>query len=90
MKFLATLALLATSALAAPLVAERGSSWQGCFSRDYIQGLVDQEIIFLYHNNVTEAIAVGYKIFDANIAEFGDSINSLRGAPVSHHMILYP
>lgn len=90
MKFSATLALLAASAFAAPLIEERhDGKWEGCLSRDYVQGLVDQERIFLLHANVTEARAIGYKIFDANIQEFGDSINSLRGAPVRYLTFCY-
>lgn len=86
------LATVATFALAACGVAASPTpSWgnwgnsgnPACVSRSYIEGLIAQEIVFLEHKNVTAAVAAGNAIFDANIAEYGDSINSLRGAPVS-------
>lgn len=90
MQFLVTLASLAMAAAgvaAAPTKASameaRDSSWNNCFSRDYIEGLIAQEIVFEMHTNVTAAIAAGNAIFDPAFVEYGDSINSLRGAPVS-------
>ncbi|KAK5069579.1 hypothetical protein LTR51_008412 [Lithohypha guttulata] len=85
-------ATVATFALAACGVAASPTpSWgnwgnsgnPNCVSRSYIEGLIAQEIVFLQHKNVTAAVAAGNAIFDANIAEYGDSINSLRGAPTT-------
>lgn len=85
MKFLASLAslALAATASAAPSPGGWGNWGKNCASRDYIQSLVDQEIVYLQHLNQTAALAAGQAIFASDIQEYGDSINSLRGAPVS-------
>ena len=91
MKFFSTLAscaLLASTVAAVPTPTLSERNWQSCLSRDYIAGLIDKEIIFLYHTDKAAATAIGYEIFDANINEFGDSINSLRMAPVSFESCL--
>ena len=83
MKFLVTLASLALAAIAAPAPGDWGKWNNGCASREYIQYLVDQEIVYLQHLDVAAGRAAGEAIFAADIVEYGDSINSLRQAPVS-------
>lgn len=84
MKFAAALASLAVVATAAP---GGWGNWNkgnnGCASRAYAQNLVDQEIVFLMHTDLAAAQAAADAIFADDIQEYGDSINSLRMAPVS-------
>jgi len=56
-----------------------------CVSREYVEGILAKAIIFLQHLPGTEAAssAAAFEIFDPAIVEYGDSINSLRGDPVS-------
>lgn len=85
MKFAAVLASLAVLATAAPApggLETRGGD-KGCVSREHVQYLVDQETIFLQHTDLAAARAAADAIFAADIEEYGDSINSLRQAPVS-------
>lgn len=86
MKLITSLASLAAVLCSVAAVPNPGG-WKGykngCFDRSYIEGLVAQEIVFLQHLDVAAAVAAGNAIFDPNIQEFGDSINSLRGDPVS-------
>lgn len=86
MKFLASLASI-TALLWSVAAAPNPDGWQnwndGCYSRDYIEGLVAQEITYLMHTDLAAANAAALNIFAPDIAEFGDSINSLRMAPVS-------
>ena len=54
-----------------------------CLSDEDAQGIVDKSIIFLQHRDLDEARRVAYDLFHPNITQYGDSINFLRGAPVS-------
>ena len=76
MKLLATLAALALSS--SSLV----SAWS-CLSDDAAQEIVNKSILFLQHEDLDEAREVAYGLFAENITQYGDSINFLRGAPVS-------
>lgn len=90
MKFATTLASLALAgaALAAPAPSD-WNDWNArdkkCVSREYVEEVVAKEIIFLQHLVGTEEAsrAAAFEIFDPAIVEYGDSINSLRGDPVS-------
>lgn len=88
MQFLATLtglalAVASVASVPTPASAMQAREWNNCFSRDYILGLIEQERIFEMHTDVAAAVAAGNAIFDPAFVEYGDSINSLRGAPVS-------
>ncbi|KAK5094448.1 hypothetical protein LTR70_004116 [Exophiala xenobiotica] len=83
MKFAAALASLAVVATAAP---GGWGDWNkgnnGCPTRAYVQTLVDQERVFLMHTDLSAAQAAADAIFADDIQEYGDSINSLRMAPL--------
>lgn len=91
MKFLTSLASF-TALVWSVAAAPNPDGWQGwndgCYSRSYIEGLVAQEIVYLQHLDLAAANAAALAIFDPSIAEFGDSINSLRGDPVSRQTYL--
>ena len=78
MKFasFATLATLATS-----VSAGKWKDW--CLTDAALQRIIDNSIIFLQHFDVAAANATAYATFAPDITETGDSINSLRGDPVS-------
>ena len=80
MKFFNTLAALALSS------ASFASAWS-CLSDDDAQEIVNKSIIFLQHRDLDEAREIAYDLFAENITQYGDSINFLRGAPVSRHFI---
>ncbi|KAK5937864.1 hypothetical protein PMZ80_009993 [Knufia obscura] len=84
MKFAAALASLAVLAAAAPAPSglEGRNGDKGCVSREHVQYLVDQETVFLQHTDLAAAQAAADAIFAADIEEYGDSINSLRQAPL--------
>lgn len=67
-------------------VALKRGDWQdsSCLTDADAQYLISQSIVFLEHKDVPAAKAAAYTIFTEDIQEFGDSINSLRGDPVSH------
>jgi hypothetical protein len=50
-----------------------------------VEESIAKQIVYLQHLPGTEeaALAAAYEVFAPNIVEYGDSINSLRGAPVS-------
>lgn len=77
MKF-SIVAALATTAVA---------QWQPwdptCLNQTDVDNLIAKEIIYLQHPDVAAARAIAYSIFTPDIVEYGDSINSLRGQPVS-------
>lgn len=77
MKFSSVLAF-AIGASAAPW-----QGWSGCVSDAQAAYFASQSAIFLSHTDPVAAKAAAYTIFDANIVEYGDSINALRQAPVS-------
>lgn len=83
MKFLATLASLALVATAAPTPGDWKDWNNGCPSRAYVENLVAQEIVYLQHFDLAAARAAAESIFSVDFNEYGDSINSLRYAPVS-------
>lgn len=83
MKFAAALASLAAVATALPNGWGNWNKGNKCASRAQVQNLVDQEIVYLMHTDLTAARAAADAIFADNIEEYGDSINSLRMAPVS-------
>ena len=82
MKFFAALASLAAVGSAVPTPGNWGNWNQGCASRNHVQYLVDQSIIYLQHKDVAAGRAAAEAIFADNIIEYGDSINSLRQAPL--------
>jgi len=90
MKLATTLASLALAGtvLAAPAPGN-WKDWNApdgeCVSREYVEEVLAKEIIFLQHLPGTEeaSSAAAFEIFDPAIVEYGDSINSLRGDPVS-------
>lgn len=79
MKFLSI--LLPLAAITSSVLAS--GEWQSCLSSAQAQSIVDRSIIFLSHEDVPLANQTARGLFDPNIQEFGDSINSLRGDPVS-------
>jgi len=83
-----TFLIVIGAALAAPTLGnwkDRRTSDKKCVSREYVEDVVAKSIIFLQHLEGTEEAsqAAAYEIFDPAIVEYGDSINSLRGDPVS-------
>lgn len=84
MKFsIAAVATLATAAVA------DWAPWGGnnCLNNATVEYLISSEILYLQHNNLTQAREVAYSIFTPDIQEFGDSINSLRYEPVSSRFV---
>lgn len=83
-----TYLVLATTTLAAPTPGN-WKDWKApdnkCVSREYVEEVLAKEIIFLQHLPGTQdaSRAAAFEIFDPAIVEYGDSINSLRGDPVS-------
>jgi hypothetical protein len=82
--------IAAVTGLVASVVAVPYKDWQpaGCLTDARFQQLIDGFIIFLEHTNVPLANATAQAIFAPNIMEVGDSINSLRGDPVSDFILL--
>jgi hypothetical protein len=78
--------IAALTGLIASVVAAPHQDWQpaGCLTDARFQQLIDGFIIFLEHTNVPLANSTAQAIFAPTIMEVGDSINSLRGDPVSH------
>ncbi|KAK4935517.1 hypothetical protein LTR10_023428 [Elasticomyces elasticus] len=74
MKFSAVLAC-------AGLLTGSAQAWT-CLSQADANNIAAQSTIFLQHLNVTEANATAQALFADGIVEYGDSINSLRGAPL--------
>ena len=90
MKYLhATLALFgAVAAAVAVPGSNKHSQRDNCVSHTYIEDVVAKQIIFLQHLPGTEeeSRTAAVEIFDSNVQEYGDSINSLRGDAVGFHI----
>lgn len=54
-----------------------------CLSDADAQSIADRSIIYLSHTDVELANQTAQGLFADNLQEYGDSINSLRGDPVS-------
>jgi hypothetical protein len=82
MKFASIVGL---TGLVASVAAVPSKAWQpaGCLTDARFQQLIDGFIVFLEHENVPLANSTAQAIFAPTIMEVGDSINSLRGDPVS-------
>lgn len=76
---------LAPLTLASTALAQWKQQDNSCLTDAEAQYLIDQAIIVLKHVDIANARAVAYSIFAPDIVEYGDSINSLRGAPVGPH-----
>lgn len=81
MKFSAVVAPLAFATTA---IAGWGGWDPTCLKDADVQSIISREIIYLEHKNMTAARAAAQSLFTPDFNEYGDSINSLRGAPVSH------
>lgn len=64
-------------------LASWGAQAWSCLSDADAQGIADASVIFLSHQDIDLANRTAQALFADNIVEFGDSINSLRGDPVS-------
>lgn len=84
MKFLSALSSLAFLTC----LVQASPTWEGwnngCLSAAEAQSIVDRSIIFLQHLDIPLANKTAQSLFAPDIVEFGDSINSLRGDPVSY------
>lgn len=84
MKLLKATFLALLGSTAAIPVPRNHRRTEHCVSRAYVEGVVAKQIIFLQHLPGTEeeSRAAALEIFDPNVQEYGDSINSLRGDAV--------
>lgn len=73
------------SLAAVAALASTATAWKhgNCLTDAGLQRIIDNSIIFLQHFDVAAANATAYATFASTIMETGDSINSLRGDPVS-------
>jgi hypothetical protein len=78
MKFLSLLTPIALSAWTVQAHYQRS-----CLTDAVAKSIADRSAIFLQHTDVALANATAQELFAENIIEYGDSINSLRGDPVS-------
>ena len=79
---------LSTTLLAALAWAPATSAWS-CLSDNDAYAIIDRQKIFIAHQNVTLARLEVETLFAANITEYSDSVNALRGRPVSHHLLSF-
>lgn len=85
MKFLIT-SLLAAAALtsASPVTRQTIEGFPpNCLSYARAQYIIEREIAYLRKADLADARAAGEELFAADFVQYGDSINSLRGDPVS-------
>lgn len=54
-----------------------------CLTDKRAQYIVEREKVYLQKANITDARLAGEELFAADFVQYGDSINSLRGDPVS-------
>lgn len=80
MKF-ATIFALATAVVAFPSPQLPPPSL--CLTDARAQYIVEREKVYLQKANITDARVAGEELFAADFVQYGDSINSLRGDPVS-------
>lgn len=76
-------AIVAPLAFATSAVATWGGWNPTCLNDADVQSIISREIVYLEHKNLTAAKAAAASLFTPDFNEYGDSINSLRGAPVS-------
>lgn len=70
---------LATTVTALP----KRSTPSTCLTHERAHYIVERERVYLQKANLTDARAAGEELFAADFVQYGDSINSLRGDPVS-------
>lgn len=80
MKF-ATIFALATAVVALPSPQLPPPST--CLTNERAHYIVERERVYLQKANITDARLAGEELFAADFVQYGDSINSLRGDPVS-------
>ena len=72
-------ALLALPAIATALSVRNNWKDNNCLTDADAAYLISQSTVYLEHHDVAAAKAAAYSIFTEDIAEFGDSINALKG-----------
>lgn len=90
MKFTTVLAF-ATAAVAAPSWGPIMEGNNNCLNEAQANKIVELNALFQIHADVPAARAAAESLFSpTNYTEYGDSINSLRGAPVSPYVVRSP
>lgn len=80
MKF-TTLLALATTVIALP--SPHPTTPPTCLTDTRANYIVERERVYLQKANITDARIAGEELFADDFVQYGDSINSLRGDPVS-------